>query len=87
LRLDFKPALKARLQALCAGLLGALRIWPPPLLSKPPEFGNPPVVLIVHCVVCTLAVKLPLLCARAVEDPNNASAMIAMLQNATFVMI
>jgi hypothetical protein len=49
---------------------------------KPPEFGNPGVVFMVHCVVCTAAVKLPLLCARA-GDPNSARATIATQENAT----
>jgi len=58
---------------------------PPP--PKAPGFIDVPVVFMVHCAVWMLAAKLPLLCAWAVKDPNNASAMIAMLQDVAFVMI
>src|SRR6476620_11049632 len=56
-------------------------------LVKPPEFGNPGVVFIVHWVVCTLAVKLPLLCACAVVDPKRAKAMMARAASVILVNI
>ena len=64
-----------------------LSIVPPPLLFKPPESGKPGVVFIVHCVVCTLAVKLPLLCAQALDDPNTANAAMARPGSVTLVII
>src|SRR2546421_10222922 len=41
-----------------------------------PEFGNPPTVLMVHCVVVMAAAKLPLLWAKAEDDAKIANARI-----------
>lgn len=52
-----------------------------PLASDPPVGPDP--VLTVHCDFVIAAVKLPLLCADAVDHPNNAIVMIARIGTAT----
>src|SRR5688572_26982200 len=63
--------------------MNVLSSMPPPLLFKAPEFGSPPSVFIVHCVVWTAAAKLPLLWARRAGDPISVRARRARQENAT----
>src|ERR1700720_255417 len=58
---------------------------PPP--DKLPGVADVGKVLMVHCAVCTVAVKLPLLCAQAADDPNKAKATMARAGSVIFVNI
>ena len=46
------------------------------MLGEPP-LRAPVAVLTVHCVVEMVAVKLPLLCAKAADEPKKANATMA----------
>src|SRR5213082_733655 len=54
---------------------------------KLPGVPTPGTVFMVHCVFCTLAVKLPLLCAQTAEDPNKANLRIARAETVSFLNI
>jgi hypothetical protein len=57
---------------------------PGPVKRRLPELGGggmraPLVVLIEQTVLSTVATKLPLLCAQAIDDPNKTNATMARL--------